>query len=157
MLKEIDLLTAVSLVAQGERVRCLVPMVGPDGEWSDMQANYLNECLDGMIFFADDEQVHPQEIEPAALPDKDPEPEPEPTKRKPNPGSTKVLDEGKIKALRVAGWSIAKIADEMGVSEPTIAKRLKKIMEAANGTDNGDQPDDPADGSDGIADLSGDD
>ena len=155
MLKEIDLLTAVSLVAQGERVRCLVPMVGPDGGWSDMQANYLNECLDGMIFFADDEQVHPQEIEPAASPDKDPEPEP--TKRKQNPGSTKVLDEGKIKALRVAGWSIAKIADEMGVSEPTIAKRLKKIMEAGNGTDNCDQPDDPVGGSDGIADLSGDD
>ncbi len=153
MLKEIDLLTAVSLVAQGERVRCLVPMVGPDGEWQDMQTNYLNECLDGMIFFADDEQV--REPEPEALSDK--EPEPEPPKRKPNPGSTKVLDEGKIKALRVAGWSIAKIADEMGVSEPTIAKRLKKIMEAANGTDNGDQPDDPADGSDGIADLSGDD
>lgn len=155
MLKEIDLLTAVSLVAQGERVRCLVPMVGPDGEWQDMQANYLNECLDGMIFFADDEQV--REPEPEALSDKDPEPEPESTKRKPNPGRTKVLDEGKIKALRVAGWSIAKIADEMGVSVPTIANRLKKIMEAANGTDDCDQPDDPADGSDGIADLSGDD
>lgn len=156
MLKEIDLLTAVSLVAQGERVRCLVPMIGPDGEWQDMQASYLNECLDGMIFFADDEQAREpeKELKSAALPDKDPEPEP--TKRKPNPGSTKVLDEGKIKALRVAGWSIAKIADEMGVSEPTIAKRLKKIMEAANGADDCDQPDDPTGGSDGAADLFGD-
>ena len=153
MLKEIDLLTAVSLVVQGERVKCLIPTLGPDDDWLDMQTNYLDEYLRGMIFFADDKQVYPQE--PAALPDK--EPEPEPPKRKPNPGSTKVLDEGKIKALRVAGWSIAKIADEMNVSEPTIAKRLKKIMEAGNDTNDRDQPDDPADGSDGIADLSGDD
>lgn len=151
MLKEIDLLTAVSLVAQGERVKCLVPNC--TGDWTDMHPGYLNDYFDGMIFLAEEAQVP----EPATSPDKDPEPEPEPTKRKPNPGSTKVLDEGKIKALRVAGWSIAKIADEMGVSVPTIANRLKKIMEVANGTDNYDQPDDPVVGSDSAADLLGDD
>lgn len=36
------------------------------------------------------------------------------------------LDEGKIVALRKAGWTLSKIADEMRVSTPTIISRLKK-------------------------------
>lgn len=39
----------------------------------------------------------------------------------------KVMDEGKIKALYEGGWSIAKIADEMGASESTISKRLVRM------------------------------
>lgn len=38
----------------------------------------------------------------------------------------KELDMGKVRALRVAGWTLEKIADEMGVSTNTIANRLKK-------------------------------
>lgn len=40
----------------------------------------------------------------------------------------KAIDLGKVKALREAGWSQAKIADEMGCSIPTISKALKKIF-----------------------------
>lgn len=47
------------------------------------------------------------------------------------------LDLGKVEALRRAGWSQAKIADEMGVSIPTISKALKKIF--------GEETDDDAD------------
>ena len=37
----------------------------------------------------------------------------------------KELDMGKVKALRKAGWTLEKIADEMGVSTSTIANKLK--------------------------------
>lgn len=36
------------------------------------------------------------------------------------------LDTGKVLALRKAGWTIAKIADEMGVSQPIISRCLKE-------------------------------
>lgn len=38
----------------------------------------------------------------------------------------KPLDMGKVRALRDAGWTLEKIADEMGVSAPTISSRLNK-------------------------------
>lgn len=45
---------------------------------------------------------------------------------KPEPKKQKVqLDMGKVKALRKAGWTLEKIADEMGVSTSTIANKLK--------------------------------
>lgn len=49
---------------------------------------------------------------------------------------------GKVKALRDAGWSFAKIADEMGVSHQTIANRLMKEQEnqKEKGKD-GEEPD----------------
>lgn len=52
------------------------------------------------------------------------------------------LDMGKVKALRDAGWSFAKIADEMGVSHQTIANRLMKEQEnqKEKGKD-GEEPD----------------
>ena len=37
------------------------------------------------------------------------------------------FDVGKLAALWKAGWSVPKIADEMGVSEPTVYKYLKQI------------------------------
>ena len=40
-------------------------------------------------------------------------------------GAKKELDMGKAKALRKAGWTLEKIADEMGCSAQTIANKLK--------------------------------
>lgn len=53
------------------------------------------------------------------------EPNPEPKKR----GGSKPLqlDMGKIVALSRAGWSVEKIADEMGVSGQTIRNRLNDM------------------------------
>ena len=57
-----------------------------------------------------------------------PEPEPEPEKKpKPKKGTAKELDIGKIKSLREAGWTLAGIARETGVSQQTIANHLKKV------------------------------
>lgn len=39
------------------------------------------------------------------------------------------IDTGKVKALKLAGWSIDKIADEMGVNAAAISYHLKKMEE----------------------------
>lgn len=39
------------------------------------------------------------------------------------------IDDGKIMALSRAGWSVAKIADEMGVTSNTIYNHIKKMEE----------------------------
>jgi len=52
-----------------------------------------------------------------------------PTKAEPkqkNKAVPKGLDKGKIIALHTAGWSVAKIADEMNCTEATIHYHLKK-------------------------------
>lgn len=66
----------------------------------------------------------PPQPEPEPVPEPDPEPKPEPKpqkKRKRQP-----FDTGKLKALRNAGWSVAKIADEMRVAEQTVRNHMKK-------------------------------
>lgn len=58
----------------------------------------------------------------------DPQPQPKPQpKAEVKKGRKKALDTGKLKALRAAGWTVAKIADEMGVSEPTIRNYIHKL------------------------------
>lgn len=49
---------------------------------------------------------------------------------KPHGGQNKArLDLGKIVALRMAGWSLEKIGDEMGCSAQTIANHLDEAMD----------------------------
>ena len=64
--------------------------------------------------------VPPYEPIPAPAPAA-PAPAPEPAKRK-----QKDFDTGKARALREAGWTFAKIADEMGVAPQTVANHLKE-------------------------------
>ena len=64
----------------------------------------------------------PPQPEPEPVPDPEPEPKPKPEKTR----GRKPFDTGKLRALRNAGWSVAKIADEMGVSEQTIRNHMKK-------------------------------
>lgn len=55
--------------------------------------------------------------------------EPEP-KEEPKPKQTatkKPLDDGKILALRNAGWTLEKIADEMNCSVQTVANHLERM------------------------------
>ena len=51
---------------------------------------------------------------------------PTPATTAPKRGGRKPFDTGKLKALLKAGWSIAKIADEMGITEATIRKHCKE-------------------------------
>lgn len=63
----------------------------------------------------------------------DPAPEPKaPEQPKPKPKAkhspkTRQIDWNKAKALRDAGWSFAKIGDELGVSDVTVAAHLKQM------------------------------
>lgn len=58
----------------------------------------------------------------------DPEPQP-----KPRRAANRIdLDLGKMVALRNAGWSIAKIADEFRVSEQTVRNRMPEAIEFVN-------------------------
>lgn len=56
-----------------------------------------------------------------------PEPERQPKQPKAKPKNCKDLDVGKIKALRDAGWTLEKIADEMHCSAQTVANKLKAM------------------------------
>lgn len=61
----------------------------------------------------------PESAAPAVEAAETPETKPAPAKRP--------VDWGKAKALRKAGWSLAKIADELGVSVPTVSRHLKEV------------------------------
>lgn len=68
--------------------------------------------------------IPPQpEQKPESVPDPKPTPKPKPDKKR----GRKPFDTGKMVALLKAGWSVAKIADEMGVSEQTIRKHMKEV------------------------------
>lgn len=83
----------------------------------------LGACIAIMDVTFEDEK--PQS-EPSA--DTDPQ---EPAEKAPDEGTKKPgrrpLDTGKLKALREAGWPVAKIANEMGVTEQTIRNYITKL------------------------------
>lgn len=54
-------------------------------------------------------------------------PKEKPKATKPKQTKRVDIDLGKVRALREGGWSVAAIADEMRVSEPTIRARLKEM------------------------------
>ena len=64
----------------------------------------------------------------ADKPDQDPvQEDPKPKKEKPADAkkTKKKLDDGKMLALRKAGWTYEKIADEMGCSTQTVINHIK--------------------------------
>ena len=66
--------------------------------------------------------------EKTAAPEPEPKKEPKKApKKKPKKKQEKAFDMGKLKALYEGGWSVAKIADEMGVSQQTIYNKLKEL------------------------------
>ena len=59
--------------------------------------------------------------------DKNSEKNDEKPRKKSKGGNKSTLDDGKIMALHRAGWTNAKIADEMGVSGWTIGQHIQKM------------------------------
>lgn len=101
MLKQIPIDEALRRFVAGERVLRLVPGTDAD-DWANYMPQTLDDILGDVIAFAD------EPIEPIG---------------KKNQGKT---DVGKLYALADAGWSPAKIADELGVSEQTVRNWLNK-------------------------------
>lgn len=75
-------------------------------------------------------KVGPKEKPETSEPAPEPEPKKKPGRQKkkedPEPEQVIPLDRGKIKALYTAGWSMAKIADEMGCTYQRIDQILKE-------------------------------
>lgn len=82
--------------------------------------------IEEIIIDMDPEENQPEPIEAEPLQD-EPKPEPKKTASKKN---TKPIDKGKIGALYKAGWSAAKIADEMKLGLSTVYRIIKEIQEA---------------------------
>ncbi len=71
--------------------------------------------------------VGPKEKSEPAEPAPEPKKKPgRPKKKDPEPEKVIPLDRGKIKALYTSGWSMAKIADEMGCTYQRIDQILKE-------------------------------
>ena len=64
---------------------------------------------------------------PMTAPEQKEEPKPELKPKQRKAVNRKELDMGKVKAMRAAGWSLEKIADEMGCAPQTIANHLKEV------------------------------
>lgn len=90
--------------------------------------------IEELIIDTDPEETQPEPIEAEPLQD-EPKSEPKKTVSKPAPKKTapkknaKPIDKGKIGALHRAGWSAAKIADEMKLGLSTVYKIIKEIQE----------------------------
>lgn len=117
MLKQINIIDALNRALKGERIQCLVPC-DRRKIWNEMQPDYLNDILQGVICLIDEDEE----------PEEESEPEPEAERR--TPGRRRLdLDIGKVMALHRAGWPNIKIANEMGVSPATIQRCVNAHIE----------------------------
>ena len=132
--KQIDMAKALELAAKGMEIKVLAP-IGQEGGWENLVPDTLQHMLEGVMFFRQEPALE-KEILPAVSGDA-----PEPPVEKSLSDLTKELkqarlqkgkldvDIGKMKALREAGWSYAKIADEMRISEGSVYNYLKRAEE----------------------------
>ncbi len=118
IVKQIDQKTALELAAKGREVMVLIPAGETEG-WKDMMPDTLQNMLEGCMFFRREPAME-REIVSTAPPRK---------KLQKSGGVKKQIDTGKLLALHKAGWSNAKIANELGVSDVTVGKYLKQLTE----------------------------
>lgn len=100
-----------------EIIKALLNVIG-----NDLKLDVaIRDVVLGLLYLQEDEKPEPKK-EPAkrGRPKKTEEKKTEPKKTEPKP-----FDTGKLKALLNGGWSVAKIADEMGVSVQTIYNKMK--------------------------------
>ena len=122
--KQIDQKAALELAARGKEVLVMVP-AGKDSGWDDMMPSTLGHLLEGCMFFRREPAMEVELAEPAETEPAQSDPPPAGKKR----GSKKALDVGKLVALHNAGWPVAKIADELRVTERTVYAHLQKMRE----------------------------
>ena len=134
--KQIDMAKALELAAKGMEIKVLAP-IGQEGGWENLAPDTLQHMLEGVMFFRQEPALE-KEILPVVSGDA-PEPPAEKSlsdltkelkQARPQKGKLDV-DIGKMKALREAGWSYAKIADEMRISEGSVHNHLKQAEEEA--------------------------
>lgn len=133
--KQIDMAKALELAAKGMEIKVLAP-IGQEGGWENLAPDTLQNMLEGVMFFRTEPALE-KEILPVVSREK-PEPPVEKTlsdltkelkQARPAAKGKLDVDIGKMKALREAGWSYAKIADEMRISEGSVYNYLKRAEE----------------------------
>ena len=128
MLREIEFNEAMSLMADGvavytdqkthqtiERLRKAKFIV----EAGEAEKNPPEENKAGNATERSAEEAS-EEVPEAKMPEAE-TPEKKKTRKKPE------FDYGKLRSLRAAGWSVKKIADDMGVSDQTIYNHMAEI------------------------------
>ena len=118
MLKQIALVDAVKRVINGHRVYIMFE-IDPQTTIEDLG------FADGFLI---------EEEEPQPEPKTKPEPKAKP-KAEPKKSGPAGIDHGKLIALHKAGWSIEKIADEMGCTTTTVRNHIRQ--EEQNGAGDG--------------------
>lgn len=103
-----------------EIVRAILKYIGRDS--IEVDRTLAEGCRILLAEAEKEVQTEPERTETEQPVKDQPAPEQTRTRR----GGRKPFDTGKMKALLKAGWSIAKIADEMGVTEATIRKHCKE-------------------------------
>ena len=119
MLKQIALVDAVKRVINGHRVYIMFE-IDPQTTIEDLG-------------FADGFLIEEENPQPEAKPEAEHKPKAE-SKKKGGPAG---IDHGKLIALHKAGWSIEKIADEMGCTTTTVRNHIRQ--EEQNGAEGGTQ------------------
>ena len=114
MIKEITMQEALTALQEGKKVYRL--------DLEELSLTELSRMFTGKLLVESPDQENPQKI-----PKEDAEKIPKEKPRKKSSKKRNPVDTGKIGALRKAGWPVAKIADEMGLSQPTIYSYLKKL------------------------------
>lgn len=128
-IKQITQNEALSLAAKEIEVMVLVP--GEEGGWGNMTPDTLQNLLSRLMFFRREPALENpiiEEVEEACACTDEPV-----AGREPSSGRKKKVDTGKLLALRKAGWTIEKIADELSISVGTVCNYLKKLEEENEG------------------------
>lgn len=86
----------------------------------------LAYMLDVAIGLCDDTTAQESQNKPLANETAQTDGKAEKNKKEPKSRGRNPFDVGKMNALLQAGWTIPKIADEMGVSAPTIRKYMRQ-------------------------------
>ncbi len=141
--KQIDMAKALELAAKGMEIKVLAP-IGQEGGWENLVPDTLQHMLEGVMFFRQEPAMEKKILPVETVPDVT-EPLSEKTlseieaglkqelkQARPAGGGERMnVDIGKMKALREAGWSYAKIADEMRISVGSVHNHLKQAEEEA--------------------------
>ena len=132
--KQIDMAKALELAAKGMEIKGLAP-IGQEGGWENLAPDTLQHMLEGVMFFRQEPAMEKEILR--VVSGEEPEPPAEKSlsdltkelkQARPQKGKLDV-DIGKMKALREAGWSYAKIADEMRISEGSVYNYLERAEE----------------------------
>ncbi len=144
--KQITQSEALNLAAKGIEVMTMIPDSENSANWNAMTPDTLQNLLNGLMFFRrepavenpiiEEEEISTSPYEPAKLSGGSPEAASSTDKSATDCAASgkerkkKVaVDTGKLLALRKAGWTIGKIADELNVSVSTVCNYLKKLEE----------------------------